>query len=250
MVSNTNIVYVVLMSSLVSSVSAFTSLCFSTRKMTTMRMSSQRDDEPSDRSLSFDEAGRALVEEEEAARAELSGTGITEEERLSFEQKRAEYDSMREQIRARASDLNIKKSVATQQAVEEATRRAMAREDSPEVDLSKIGFGGLGTDTEPEDELTEEQMAEIDKVGQMGLWGQIIEEFKGTKFPGVAATIRQTGLMLVIFVITAGYIFFVDRAVRTLYINVGLLPTPGQVFDYSDLELPPGWTDMMTEADL
>lgn len=239
--------------SLVHNGSAFTtttSPCFyASRRMTTMRMS-QWDDESSEGSLSFDEAGRALIEEEDAARAERSGSQISDEEKLKFEEKRSEYDSMRDQIRARASDLNIEKSVTTQKAIEEANRRAVAREESPEVDLSKIVMGGLGGDSEPEDELTDEEMASIDKVGQMGLWGQVLSEFEGTKFPGVGATVRQTGFMFVIFVVTSTAILLADETVRNLYTDLGFIPRPDQVFDYSDLELPDGWSDMMTDADM
>merc|ERR1712071_603514 len=102
-----------------------------------------------------------------------------------------------------------------------------------------------------EDELTEEQMGKVDKVGQMNILEQAIEEFKMAKFPGVGATLRQTGLMLVIFAFTASYILFLDNTVRDFYTDVlKIIPRSDAVFDYSDLELPEGWTDMMDEVDI
>ena len=70
---------------------------------------------------------------------------------------------MRERIRARAGDLNVEKSVATAEAIKQATQRAIAGEaaESATVDLSKFGENLLEN---PEDELTDEQKAEIDKA--------------------------------------------------------------------------------------
>lgn len=213
-----------------------------------MRMSSQWDDDDTDDTLSFDDAGKTILDEDEAARAERSGNVVTEEQTLEFEAKKTEYETMRDKIRDRATDLNIEKSVTTRKAIEDANRRAMNREESPEVDLSKIGFGSIGAD--PEDELSDEEMALIDKTSQMSVFGQATEEFNAAKWPGLGETVRQTGFMLVIFVFTAGYILFLDETVRNLYTNFGLIPSPDQVFDYSDLELPEGWTEMMNENDL
>jgi len=206
-------------------------------------------DESENESMSFDDAGAALVDEEEKARAERSGSFMTEQKNLEFESKKSEYESMRDRIRARATDLNIEKSVTTQQAIEEANRRAMAREDPQEIDLSKFGMGTIGQD--PEDELTEEQMANIDKTSGMNIVNQALEEFKSAKFPGFGATLRQTGFMLVIFVFTATYILFLDGFIKDFFTDVlKLIPIPDQVFDYSDLDLPDGWTDMMDESDI
>lgn len=213
-----------------------------------MTASWDEDDEDEDKSMSFDDAGRAIRDEEEAARAERSGGNITDEKNKEFAANKSEYDSMREKIRSRASDLQIEKSVTTRKAIEEANRRAVAREEPQELDLSKFGLGSIGQD--PEDELTEEEMVKIDATGQKNLFEQAIDELNSAKFPGVGATIRQTGFMLIIFAFTAGYILLLDETVRNLYTDNGLIPRPDQVFDYSDLEMPEGWTDMMNENDL
>jgi len=215
-------------------------------KRTTIQMAS---DDSEKETLSFDDAGAAIVDEDEKARAERSGTGNSDEKNLEFEAKKTEYDSMRDKIRARATDLNIEKSVTTQKAIEEANRRAMAREEPQELDLSKFGMGTIGED--PEDELTDKQMESIDKSSQMSILDQASEEFNNARFPTFGATLRQTAFMLVIFSFTATYILFLDGFVRDFYTDVlKIIPGPDAVFDYSDLDLPDGWTDMMNEADL
>lgn len=273
---------VILWVSLLVATNAFAPVAFRstpTTRTEQLFMSSQWDDDDEDpESLSFDEAGRVLMEEEEKARAERSGSTVTDEQLAEFEAKKSQYESMREQVRARAADLEIEKSVTTARAIEAANRRALNREESPEpddnvnaagtagggaapqVDLSQISgsfdTGSFGIDDagksgpEPEDVLSQEEMAEIDKVGQLPIWEQAAAELKATKFPTVGATLRQTGFMFLIFAFTAGYILFLDDAVRTLYTNAGFIPDPSQVFDYSDLDLPDGWSDMMSDSDV
>lgn len=61
-----------------------------------MTASWDEDDEDEDKSMSFDDAGRAIRDEEEAARAERSGGNITDEKNKEFAANKSEYDSMRE----------------------------------------------------------------------------------------------------------------------------------------------------------
>ena len=170
-------------------------------------------------------------------------------EAKNFESKKSTYEDMRSKIRARASDLNIEKSVATAEAIKQATARAQAGEAAaePSLDLSKFGESVLEN---PEDELTDEQKQEIDKVGQLPLWEQVLDEINNTKFPTPGATIKQAGLMLLIFAVTAGIILKVDELLRIQYTEWGFIPDSGSVPDYSDLTLPEGWTDQMNDADL
>jgi hypothetical protein len=197
--------------------------------------------------MSFEDATAKLKEEEEAIK--LSSRGMMlEEDAQRYQEKRATYDAMREQIRSRASNLNMNKSVATQEAIKMATQKAMAGESSaPTVDLSKLSDNIMG---EPEEELTEEQMKEIDKVGQLSLWEQVLEEAKNTKFPSPEATLKQAALMVVIFVVTATLILKADELLRYQYTEWGFIPRAGEVLDYSDLTLPEGFTDQMTDDDL
>jgi len=219
-------------------------MAFSSSATAKIQFQMAKDDDQESQSLSFDDAGAAIVDEDEKARAERSGNALSEERNAEFESKKTEYEAMRDKIRARASTLNIEKSVTTQKAIEEASRKAMAREEPQELDLSKFGMGTIGED--PEDELTEEQKKSIDEAGQMDLIGQAMEEFKNAKFPGVGATLRQTAFMLVIFAFTSTYILFLDGTLREFFTDVlKIIPGPDSVFDYSDLELPPGWSENM-----
>eukprot|EP00979_Chaetoceros_neogracilis_P012578 scaffold3357_cov268-Chaetoceros_neogracile.AAC.19 len=142
----------------------------------------------------------------------------------------------------------MNKSVATQEAIKSATQKAMAGEaaSTPTVDLSK--FDNLLSD--PEDELTNEQMAEIDKVGQMNIIEQIKDEYKNTRLPSPDATLKQAGLMIVIFLVTATLILKADEFLRFQYTDWGFIPKSGEVLDYSDLTLPEGFTDQMSDEDL
>eukprot|EP01083_Nonionella_stella_P002835 8118_1 len=201
-----------------------------------------------EKSLSFEDATEQLKQEEENIKAASRGM-MMEQDAKAFEEKRDAYDEMREKIRSRASTLDMNKSVATQEAIKAATQRAAAGEaaETPTVDLSKFS-SGLGED--PEDELTDEQMKEIDKVGQMSIPDQVVEEFKNTRFPSPDATLKQAILMLVIFIVTAGVILNVDTFLRFQYTDWGFIPKSGEVLDYSDLALPEGFTDQMTDIDL
>lgn len=198
--------------------------------------------------LSFEDATEQLKQEEENIKSASRGM-MMEQDAKAFEEKRDAYDEMREKIRSRASTLDMNKSVATQEAIKAATQRAAAGEaaETPTVDLSKFS-SGLGED--PEDELTDEQMKEIDKVGQMSIPDQVVEEFKNTRFPSPDATLKQAILMLVIFIVTAGVILNVDTFLRFQYTDWGFIPKSGEVLDYSDLALPEGFTDQMTDIDL
>jgi len=163
---------------------------------------------------------------------------------------------MRNRIRSRASDLNMKKSVATAEAIKAATQRAQAGEaaSTPTVDLSKFSSSlssSLSTEEEdPEVVLTDEQKKDIDKIGQLPIWEQIKEELKNTKFPTPGATLKQALLMIVIFVVTAGVILKADELLRFQITEWGFIPRSGEVVDYSDLTLPEGFTDSMTDTDL
>lgn len=198
--------------------------------------------------MSFEDASAKLKEEEESTKLASRGM-MLEEDAQRYQEKKATYDAMREKIRSRAADLNMNKSVATQEAIKMATQKAMAGESAaPTLDLSKLSDDLMMGD--PEEELTEEQMKEIDKVGQMSLWEQVLEELKNTKFPSPDATLKQAALMVVIFVVTATLILKADEFLRYQYTEWGFIPRAGEVLDYSDLTLPEGFTDQMTDDDL
>jgi len=204
--------------------------------------------------LSFEDATAALKAEDDADRMAARGA-MLEEDSKRFNAKKSEFDDMRNRIRARATDLKIEKSVTTAEAIKAATTRAQGLEDAstPTVDLSKFSSalgGGTGDDEEPEDVLTDEQMKEIDKVGQLSIIEQIKEELNNTKFPSFDATIKQAILMIIIFVVTATIILKADELLRYQITDWGFIPRSGEVVDYSDLSLPEGFTDQMTDTDL
>jgi len=198
-------------------------------------------------SMSFDTAEQALRDEEDAERAERSGNNMSDEAIANFEAKSSAYDEMRSKIRDRASSLNIEKSVTTAEAIAEANARAKLGETSTTLDLSKV-TAGFGSDEE--DELTEEEMTDIDKIGSLPVWEQAIDEFKNTKWPSFGATLRQAGFMLIIFGLTAGYILYLDTFLRDFITNAGLIPRSDEVFDFSDLALPDKWNEFMEDSDL
>lgn len=216
-----------------------------------MSSKSEDDEEKEDSGMTFDEATKALLDEEDAERSASRGA-MYEEDSKRFQAKKTEFDDMRTRIRSRASDLNMKKSVATAEAIKAATQRAAGEEAAtPTVDLSSFASSlSADDDEDPETLLTDEQKKEIDKVGQMPIMDQIQEEFKLTKFPTASATLKQALLMVTIFLVTAGIILKADEVLRYQITEWGFIPRPGEVFDYGDLSLPEGFTDAMNDNDL
>lgn len=211
---------------------------------------SKKEEDDANSGMSFEDATAALKDQEDAEKSAARGV-MLEEDTKKFAAKKGEFDEMRSRIRSRASDLNMKKSVATVEAIKAATQRATAGEEAatPTVDLSKFS-SALSTEEDPEDALTDEQKKEIDKVGQMSIIDQVKEEIKNTKFPTPSATLKQAVLMVIIFVVTAGVILKADELLRFQITDWGFIPKTGEVIDYSDLSLPEGFTDAMTDSDL
>jgi len=205
--------------------------------------------------VSFDDAAQAIKDEEDEERMGQRNE-MADEERKEFNAQASNFDAMRAKIRARTADLDIEKSVTTSEAIKAATDRALAGEASAASspfapDLSAFeGKPGVDGDLDPEEILTDEQKAEIDEIGQMNYFEQAVAEFKYTKFPSGGEIAKQAGLMVVIFAVTAAVILNVDEALRAQYTDWGLIPRVGETLDYSDLTLPEGFTDQMTEDDL
>lgn len=191
-------------------------------------------------SMSFQEAATELREEEDRARAERSGGALTDEQVEKFDAKKAEYDSMRDKIRSRAQGLNMEKSEATRKAIEEATSRAMAKEEAQPLDLSAIS-DETDVDLDQIPDLTEDEREEVESFTKMSIADKFKEEISNVKWPTLGAAVRLAGFMVVIFVVTATYILKVDETLRTIYTDLGLIPIPGTKMDYSDLSLPEGW---------
>jgi len=207
------------------------------------------DDIKGDDQMSFDDATQSIIEQEDEERKEAGFGFEDEEEKKAFNSNQGTYNDMRAQIRSRADGLDMQKSVTTAEAIKKATQRAMSREDETKVDLSKIGQD-LMEEEEEEKQITDERRSEIDPIGQRNLLEQALEEFNNTRLPPASDTLKLAGLMIVIFAITATLILKVDEVLRITYTDFGFIPRSTDVLDYSDLELPDGFTDMMNEDDL
>ena len=168
----------------------------------------------------------------------------TQQDEEEFNSKKDQYESMRAKIRARASQEGIEKSVATKQAIEDATRRAMAGQSpaTPDSMLDLSGFGDKFVD-DGTDDLTEEEKAEIDKIANMPFFDQVKEELANTRFPSLADVLQTAALMALIFVVSATLILKGDSTIREVYTNWGFIPRPDEVYDFSDLELPDGFLE-------
>lgn len=203
--------------------------------------------------LDFSEAQAKIKEDENKRRVEEGlTTGLTQEDEEEFNAKKGQYEDMRSKIRARASQEGIEKSVATKKAIEEATQRAMAGQSSatPDTMLDLSGFGEKFVD-DGTDELTPEEQAEIDKIANMPLLEQIQEELANTRFPTPLAIFQTACVMALIFAVSATLILKGDATIRDFYMNLGFIPRPDEVYDFSDLELPDGFLEQQDlEGDL
>ncbi|EJK76054.1 hypothetical protein THAOC_02205 [Thalassiosira oceanica] len=196
--------------------------------------------------LDFSEAQSKLKEDENKRRVEEGLTvGLTKEDEDEFNAKKDDYEDMRAKIRARAAEENIEKSVATAQAIQEATQRAMAGQSSatPDTMLDLSGFAEKLDDGT--DELTEEEQAEIDKLLDKSLIEQVQEELTNTRFPTPIAVFQTACVMFLIFAVSATLILKGDVFIRDFYTGLGFIPRPDEVYDFSDLELPDGFLEQV-----
>lgn len=208
-------------------------------------------EKPEDIILDFSEAQAKIKEDENKRRVEEGLTvGLTQEDEDEFNAKKDQYEDMRSKIRARASQEGIEKSVATRKAIEEATARAMAGSSSatPDTMLDLSGFGEKFTD-DGTDELTPEEQAEIDKIANMPIWEQLQEELANTRFPTPMAIFQTACVMALIFAVSATLILKGDATIRDFYMDLGFIPRPDEVYDFSDLELPDGFLEQQDLED-
>lgn len=190
---------------------------------------------------SFDDAAKAIRDEEDAD-ALARGSGISDEEEAEYQSRSDEFSSMKDRIRERAASMNIEKSVATAEAIKQAELRAknMAAEPAEsELNMSVFEQRML---SDPEDELTDEEMAEIDPVGKLNFFEQALDEVKQTAFPGPLDVAKTVGLMAIVFLVSASIVLKSDEFLRALYIDWGFIPSPDADLSYiEDLQLPKDW---------
>jgi hypothetical protein len=185
---------------------------------------------------------------------------------------------MRAAIRARTQDLGIEKSQVTADYIKSKQSQAVemgaagAREASSAsmfggVDLSKISSDGAGKgskqdwdeDTptmfyDADAELTVEERQEVDPMMIKNPIEQGMNELSNAKWPTLAAAGREVVLMALVVAFSAGLIIGADTALRALYTNVGFIPSPEDLTNYSSrfdgLDLPGGWMNNMSEQDV
>ena len=190
---------------------------------------------------SFDDSAKAIRAAQDAEAMER-GSGMSEEEKAEFQSRGAEFSSMKDRIRARAAEMNIEKSVATADAIKQRELRAknMAAAPDPSLDMSVFEKRLL---MQPEDELSEEEQAEIDPVGELNLFGQFLDEIKNTAFPGPGEVFKTVVFMVLIGGVSSFVILNADAFLRDLYIGWGFIPDPAnEIPDYSEtMTLPPDW---------
>jgi hypothetical protein len=190
---------------------------------------------------------------------------------------------MREAIRARTAAMGLEKSKVSADYLAQRQQQAVTLGSAAAVDQEARGndsFGGLDLSQisttkqpsmsqqkwgveddelpsmfyEPEDELTIEQRAAIDPMLQKGIIEQGLNELKSTKWPDPVAALREVVLMVIVIAVSGVLIIGWDKLLRGVYTDVlHFIPSAQDMKDYMErfdgLDLPPGWTDNMNDAD-
>lgn len=231
---------------------------------------------------SFDDAGRSLLDEQDLKRMNEMGD-FDVNPNSSVDQ----MDQMRAAIRARTASMGIEKSKVSadyiakrqQEAMSAGSAKAAAEATSGDsmfggLDLSQISTtkvtskaatkNGLWLDKEdempsmfydPEDELSMEERAEVDPIGQKSFVEQGLNELQNAKWPSPMAALREVALMIVIIALTGALIIGWDKVIRVLYTDIlHFIPSKQDLANYMNrfdgLELPTGWTDNMNDDDV
>jgi len=194
------------------------------------------DEKPS--SMSYDEADVSLKNEDEKKRLDNQGFGLTDEEKDLFVGKEEQYDAMRALVRKSAQELGVEKSVATQQAIKEATLRAMNKELNPELDTTAFMSAPLN-----EDEMSEDEKKLIDDMRNTPIFEMAKEEFSKVRLPNFGATVRLGVFMAVLFVITSTGIWNLEAFIRARYGEWGLIPSKPADFSEFYTRQPISFTD-------
>lgn len=226
----------------------------------------------------FDEAGKSLIDEEDAKRMEAMG-----DYDLNPDSKDDKVERMRAAIRARTADLGIEKSKVSAEyiqqrqniAISAGSARADAEQSSANtfagLDLSRISDGNQGKRSsqspwadeedeptmffDPEEKLSEQERAEIDPFMKKGIFEQGLNELQNAKWPDWASALREVALMILVIAVTGVLIVGWDKVLRFVYTDVlHFIPSQEDLANYASrfdsLALPKGWTDNMNEADV
>lgn len=220
---------------------------------------------------SYYEAGASLIEEDDEEK--LRGMGDFDS---NPESKEANMARMREAIRLRTADMGLEKSELSQEYFQELSKKSREGRENVDMggtasedglDLSQISSekmvagsktGNRGESSlpsvlyDPEDDMSEEEMKEVDKVGQLPLYEQVQEELSNAKWPTLGAATREVILLIIIVVITAGLVVNWDQFLRNLYTDLGFIPSAETLeSSFSKIDfLPEGWTNGMNDQDV
>ena len=234
--------------------------------------SSQWDDEDdldaasSKAATSYEDAGKVLQDEEN-----MEAVGGMNDYDSNPNYDGDDTERLRAAIRARTEAMGIKKAAVDQEALKAREERAKARMDALRagqpvddtfggIDLSQISQeaprGGNADNLpsmfyEPELEMTKEEMAEADPVGQLPIYDQVVDTIKTATWPSITRVTKDVFILTVSILVSALLLVGWDGLLRDTYTGLGLIPTPEQVTQPTDnLVLPDGWTDNMSEEDL
>lgn len=188
-------------------------------------------------------------------------------------------DKMRAAVFARAADLGLEKSKISADYIQKKQQAAMAAGSARAASENGEMFGGLdlskirneapsrnsiwAEDNEeipsmffdPDEELTEEERAQVDPVGTKSIPDQFMYEMQQTTWPGPGNALREVGIMIVVVAISAVLIIEWDKLLRFFYTEIlHFIPSTEDMANYANrfagLDLPAGWTDNMNENDI
>ena len=215
---------------------------------------------------SYEDAGKVLQDEE--AMEAVGGLGDYD---TNPNYREDDTERLRAAIRERTEAMGIKKAAVDQEALKQAEERAKARMEALRAGESLDGtFGGIdlsqisqeaprGSNAdnlpsmfyEPELEMTKEEMAEADPVGQLPIYDQVVDTIKTATWPSITRVAKDVFILTASILLSALLLVGWDGLLRDAYTSLGLIPTPEQITRPTDnLVLPDGWTDNMSEEDL
>jgi len=197
-------------------------------------------------SLSYDEAQDAIAaENEEKEEALAEGVGLSQRERDNFYARQDTFDAMRARVDARATELGIEKSAATEQYIKEQIERREQRRQtestSSGLDLSKIVKVGEAERNKAKEEdpdlgplkflatdetygLSEEDMEASDPLYGKNIPTALVEETQLIEWPTPGQVLRQAATSAIGCVVFCYVLVQADKTIEKLLTLVGLYP--------------------------
>jgi len=241
---------------------AFVSSRIPKTKTTTTPLFSQWEDEDEEESnsirtsASFEEAGKAIGEEDDQAAMDDMG-----EFDASGTYNANDVDRYREAIKKRTEALGMEKKTPEEIAAQEASAlEARASEGdslapaqnseqlSQMLDLSQItNDAPRGPDEnlpammyDPSKDMTQEEMEEADPTGLLPWPEQISWVLSKSKFPSAVSALTETLILVVTVTVTALVITQWDELMREVAFNFNMVPRPEEVASSMEGMIMPG----------